>query len=186
MRGEKTQILGFGLADASTVVLPGTHSKWSKVSAGRIQGFQTFVTGEIFALLSQHSLIAKAAGIDTSAENFEAFDRGAKIARDCKGTDKSFLTQLFSVRTGMLPGELAVSDMVSYLSGLLIGNEFRQALDGGLFESGDTIGIVGNDGLNARYYRVANIFNLTVRDGGELAAVVGALEIFKELTDNVV
>ncbi len=185
MRGEETQIVGFGLADASTVVLPGTHSKWSTVNAGRIQGFQTFVTGEIFALMSQHSFIAKASGGGSAAENSEAFDRGAKVAHDCEGPDTSFLTQLFSVRTGMLAGQLASCDMLSYLSGLLIGNEFRQAKDGGLLKLGDTIGIVGNDGLNARYHRVADIFDLTVRDGGEQAAVVGALEIYKELTANV-
>ena len=185
MRGEETQILGFGLANASTVVLPGTHSKWSTVSAGHIQGFQTFVTGEIFGLMSQHSFIAKAAGVDTPAKNFDTFERGAKVARDCEGTDTSFLTQLFSVRTGMLAGQLAAGDMISYLSGLLIGSEFRQAKDGGLFKSGDTIGIVGNDGLNARYHRVADIFDLTVRNGGEQAAVVGAIEIYKELVANV-
>lgn len=95
MRGEETQILGFGLTDASTVVLPGTHSKWSTVRAGRIQGFQTFVTGEIFALMSQHAFIAKAAGVATTPENTDAFERGAKVARDCVGTDMSFLTQLF-------------------------------------------------------------------------------------------
>ncbi|MEP3299257.1 MAG: 2-dehydro-3-deoxygalactonokinase [Pseudoruegeria sp.] len=184
VRGEETQILGFGVTNASTVVLPGTHSKWSTVSAGHIQGFQTFVTGEIFALMSQHSFIAKAAGVDSSAENFDAFERGAKVARDCEGPDTSFLTQLFSVRTGMLAGQLAAPDMISYLSGLLIGSEFRQAKDGGLFKFGDTIGIVGNDGLNARYHRVADIFNLTVRDGGEQAAVVGALEIYQEVIAN--
>jgi 2-dehydro-3-deoxygalactonokinase len=61
MRGEETQIVGNGLDRAATVVLPGTHSKWARVRDGRIQGFQTFVTGEIFAVLTKHAFIARAA-----------------------------------------------------------------------------------------------------------------------------
>lgn len=184
MRGEETQIVGFGSQSDLVVVLPGTHSKWSKVSAGQIDSFQTFVTGEIFALLSQHSFIAKAGPDGDTADNWLAFDRGAKVARDSQNADAAFLTQLFSVRTGMLAKNLPAEDMRSYLSGLLIGNEFRQAQDSGWFAVGDTIGIVGNDGLNARYHRVAEIFGLTVRDGGEEAAVVGALEIYASVTKN--
>lgn len=85
----------------------------------------------------------------------------------------------------MLAGQLAAGDMISYLSGLLIGNEFRQAKEGGLFRLGDTIGIVRNDRLNARYHRVADIFSLTVHDGGEQATVAGALRIYEELNTNV-
>lgn len=184
MRGEETQIVGFGLNETSIVVLPGTHSKWSKVSAGQIDGFQTFVTGEIYALLSQHSFIAKVGRADNTAENWEAFDRGVHVARDGCTADSVFLTQLFSVRTGMLAGALPATDMMSYLSGLLIGSEFRQARDGGWIKRGDTIGIVGNDGLNTRYHRVADMFSLKVRDGGEQAAVIGALEIFGKLNAN--
>lgn len=178
MRGEETQILGYGLTETTTLVLPGTHSKWAKVSAGQIDGFQTFVTGEIFALLSQHSFIAKVAGSDDKGEDWDAFKRGAHVARTSENADAAFLTQLFSVRTGMLAGEIAPVEMTSYLSGLLIGNEFRQAYDGGWFKKGDTIGIVGNDGLNNRYKMVAAVFDLKVHDGGEQAAVVGALEVF--------
>lgn len=178
MRGEETQIVGFGLNDASLVVLPGTHSKWARIDAGRISSFQTFVTGEVFALFSQHSFIAKAGAEGIAGDDRAAFDRGAMVARDGAAPDSAFLSQLFSVRTGMLAGELERAEMISYLSGLLIGSEFRQARDAGWFRAGDTIGIVGNDGLNDRYRRVAEAFGLEIRDGGETAAVTGALEIF--------
>lgn len=177
MRGEETQILGYGLNETSIVVLPGTHSKWAKVSAGQIDGFQTFVTGEIYALLSQHSFIAQIGNVGDSGEDLDAFRRGVQVARTSENADAAFLTQLFSVRTGMLAGETLPSETTNYLSGLLIGNEFRQACDGGWFESGDTIGIVGNDGLNDRYELAANVFGLNVCNGGEQAAVAGALEI---------
>ncbi len=180
MRGEEAQIVGFGLEKELTIVLPGTHSKWARVTAGKVDAFQTFVTGEIFALLSQHSFIAKVAGDDSGDSDWEVMCHGARVARETEGQDSAFLTQLMSVRTGMLAGELVPSQMLSYLSGLVIGAEFRQAMDAGWFAPGDRIGIVGNDGLNGRYRRVAQVFELDIEDGGEQAAVVGALKIFAE------
>lgn len=186
MRGEETQILGFGLDEALTIVLPGTHSKWARVGGGEISKFQTFVTGEVFALFSQHSFIAKAAGQDSRDDNWDAMLHGATVAKAAAIQDAAFLTQLMSVRTGMLADELAADQMLSYLSGLIIGNEFRQSMEAGWFKPGDNIGIVGNDGLNDRYRRVSEIFELHIKDGGEMAAVVGALQIFAESSTHAV
>ena len=177
MRGEETQILGFGLDKDATIVLPGTHSKWAKVGQNRIMGFQTFVTGEIFALMSEHSFIAKAAATSECID-WEGYDRGVRVAESATAGDAAFLTQLFSVRTGMLANELKSEEMQDYVSGLLIGLEFRQARDCGWMKAGDSVGIVGNDGLNDRYRRAAAIFDLVTVDGGEQAAIAGALEIF--------
>ena len=178
MRGEETQILGFGLQQDCVIVLPGTHSKWAQITPNIVQKFQTFVTGEIYALMSQHSFIAKAAAATPDTLNWDSFERGATIAKSSNTADAAFLTQLMSVRTGMLANELQASEMLDYVSGLLIGHEFRQAQECGWFEAGDTIGIVGNDGLNERYCRVAKIFDLNIKDGGEQAAISGALKIF--------
>ncbi|MFV0244577.1 MAG: 2-dehydro-3-deoxygalactonokinase [Qingshengfaniella sp.] len=178
MRGEETQIVGYGLDGPATLVLPGTHSKWARLAEGRIAGFQTFVTGEVFALLSQHSFIAKAAGTANATANWSAFERGVQIARDTTGSDAAFLTQIFSARTGMLADQLNPADLRDHVSGLLIGAEFRQARDAGWFTPGERLGIVGNDGLNARYGRAARVFGLIVADGGTAAAIHGALEIF--------
>ena len=71
MRGEEVQIFGamhLGGVQDGLFILPGTHSKWAWVRDGRVTGFQSFMTGEFFALLSQHSLLART--IDTTA----AFD----------------------------------------------------------------------------------------------------------------
>jgi len=59
MRGEETQIAGFlaGNPDFDGVLcLPGTHTKWVHISAKEIVSFQTVMTGELFALLSQNSV----------------------------------------------------------------------------------------------------------------------------------
>src|SRR5207244_2961662 len=60
LRGEETQI--FGALDPSVdslVITPGTHSKWCRVSGGRINGFRTYMTGELFAVLKSHSILGR-------------------------------------------------------------------------------------------------------------------------------
>lgn len=175
MRGEETQVAGFGLDTDGVVVLPGTHSKWARVAGGRITGFQTFVTGEIFALLARHSFIARGA-VDPAEPDLAAFRRGLAESERAP----AMLSLLFSARTGVLAGRLAPAEIGDYVSGLVIGQEFRQARESDWFRAGDAVGIVGNDGLNARYAIAANIFGLTVRDGGETAAIAGALAILAE------
>lgn len=177
MRGEETQIVGYGLGRETTLVLPGTHSKWARVGEGRIQRFQTFVTGEIFALLAQHSFIAKAAGGPSDTFDWQAYDAGVREAAEDRPEARAALSLLFAARTGMLAGKLAPSEIRDYVSGLLIGHEFAEAQSCGWFRDQDRIGIVGNDGLNARYGRAARVFGLTVEDGGEAAAITGALAI---------
>ncbi|MES0883896.1 2-dehydro-3-deoxygalactonokinase [Roseibium sp. SCP14] len=186
MRGEETQIVGFGLQRPATIVLPGTHSKWAKVETGQIAKFQTFVTGEIFALLSQHSFIAKTAGEASATANWPAFERGVNVAKNMLDADAAFLTQLFSARTGMLANELGPEDIRDFISGVLIGNEFREAQCCGWTEAGQKIGIVGNDGLNERYSRAANLFELFPTEGGDQAVVAGALEIYSALRQSAV
>ena len=64
MRGEETEIFGIADAGARLIVLPGSHSKWARVDGDRIGAFRTFVTGELFAALRDHTVagaFAKAA-----------------------------------------------------------------------------------------------------------------------------
>ena len=105
MRGEETQLAGFGLDQEMTVVLPGTHSKWARIEKGRITRFRTFVTGEIFAILSRHSFIAQLAKPQPEP-NWRAFSLGLDAACD-REQARGLLSHLFSVRTGWLAGELA-------------------------------------------------------------------------------
>ena len=124
MRGEETQILGAGVA-RGCVILPGTHSKWAQVVDGAVRGFATHMTGELFALLRQHSVLGRLMP-DPASEDGDAFARGVRAARD-QGS-QGLPHQLFAVRTLGLTGQLAHAALADYLSGLLIGHEIRAGL----------------------------------------------------------
>jgi 2-dehydro-3-deoxygalactonokinase len=123
MRGEETQILGIGIDDA-VVVLPGTHSKWATVRGGRIETFRTFMTGEIFGLLTRQSvlrLLCEPPGDETASR--AAFETGLRAASAYGG----ILNRAFHARTGVLAGRMSPQDVEPYVSGLLIGSEVAEA-----------------------------------------------------------
>ncbi|WP_282096102.1 2-dehydro-3-deoxygalactonokinase [Epibacterium ulvae] len=121
MRGEETQILGFLEQTNSTdcvVCLPGTHSKWVRVANGRIKHFDTALTGEQFALLSQNSVL----GAVCNGSDWD--DAGFLTGLDRMRTQPAqFSTSLFEVRAGALLGDHNPGWSRAYLSGLLIGAE---------------------------------------------------------------
>jgi 2-dehydro-3-deoxygalactonokinase len=126
MRGEETQVAGaLGEDDGGLAVLPGTHSKWVVVQAGRIVGFRTFMTGEVFAALRDHTILG--AFPPGEAEDAAAFERGVLAAH---GAAEGIAALLFSARALVLTGLLPGSGARDYLSGLLIGDELRAAPDG--------------------------------------------------------
>lgn len=174
MRGEETQIVGHGLAADGVIILPGTHSKWARVRTGRIAGFQTFVTGEIFALLLTHSFIARGATMPP-VEDSTAYDRGLRAA----AAGGPMLSLLFAARTGVLAGQIGPDQLRSFVSGLVIGQEFAQAGAAGWFAAGDSVAVVGNDGLNALYARAAAAFGLRAAESPGNPAIRGALAILR-------
>ncbi len=127
MRGEETQVFGalrlLGLQDADhvTLVLPGTHSKWVAAQRGRITGFATHMTGEVYALLRQQSILARGLPADDAVWDADAFDAGVAAAAQPGG----LLHHLFSVRTLGLFELAGGPALASRLSGLLIGEELR-------------------------------------------------------------
>ena len=149
MRGEETQIVGAlalqpELADDACLVLPGTHSKWARVQAGRVTGFATHMTGELFALLRQHSVLARLMPADgSSPASPEAFLKGVDAAQQAGGLSH----QLFAVRTLGLFKELAPEQLPDYLSGLLIGHEIAGELRGG----SQRVALIGDPALCSRY-----------------------------------
>lgn len=125
MRGEETQFLGLSDPKGRQVAIaPGTHSKWAFLEDGQITRFRTYMTGELFAVLKTHSILgwlmpdAQAPVIDDTA-----FETGVKDA----GLDQDMLHGLFNVRTSGIfePGK--AQTLSSYLSGLLIGYEVKNA-----------------------------------------------------------
>jgi len=128
MRGEETQILGAlalsGGADG-VFLLPGTHSKWAEVCAGRIVSFRTFMTGEVFSALKDHTILGRL--MCDSAPDAEAFARGVHegAALDSAG---ALLNRIFAARSYGLFDRLADTALSDFLSGLLIGAEIAAAM----------------------------------------------------------
>ncbi|WP_425960336.1 2-dehydro-3-deoxygalactonokinase [Rhizobium nepotum] len=175
MRGEETQIVGYGLDRNITVIIPGTHSKWARVKAGKIDSFQTFVTGEIFNLLINHSFIARGS-TQPPVDDRDAYRWGLNEAKQ-SGAMSSLL---FSARTGTLAGKLSADQLRSFVRGLVIGQEFRQARDAGWFVEKGEATIVGNDGLNDLYKQAADIFDLKTSTGNEDDLTKGALAVLHQ------
>lgn len=145
MRGEEVQIFGaMALTgrDEGVFVLPGTHNKWVMVRKGRITGFRTFMTGEFYALLSQHSILARM--LDATAPLDEAaFLQGVTQTDNGQG----LLHNAFGARSLPLFERMPRAEVASYLSGLLIGEELHtQSLHG----IGDVV-LIGSPALTERY-----------------------------------
>ncbi|MPQ69146.1 MULTISPECIES: 2-dehydro-3-deoxygalactonokinase [unclassified Pseudomonas] len=161
MRGEETQVLGVlqslsaGAGDNLLIGLPGSHSKWVEVADGCIVHFDTFMTGELFAILSEHSILGRTQQRGATFDGL-AFDRGVQVALSTDG-EIGPLSTLFSARSLGLTGELSATEQVDYLSGLLIGHELvaladvqRRRRNGSHLPS---IILIGNSQLCARYSR---------------------------------
>ncbi|MEO7245457.1 MAG: 2-dehydro-3-deoxygalactonokinase [Rubrivivax sp.] len=152
LRGEETQLAGLLAAQPAassaglTVVLPGTHSKWVRLRAGRVDGFATHLTGELFALLREQSVLGRLM-VAGAAFDGAGFDRGVAAARQSRDLTRL----LFSVRSLGLLGELAPEALESYLSGLLIGAELAAALCTIVPEA--PIALVGEPTLGELYRR---------------------------------
>ncbi|RZJ05983.1 MAG: 2-dehydro-3-deoxygalactonokinase [Rubrivivax sp.] len=149
MRGEETQIVGAlalrpELADDSCLVLPGTHSKWARIKGGRVTGLATHMTGELFALLRQHSVLNRLMPSDgSSPASPEAFLMGVDAAQEPGGLSH----QLFAVRTLGLFKHLRSEQLPDYLSGLLIGHEIAAELKA----ESQRVALVGDPALCGRY-----------------------------------
>ena len=129
MRGEETEIFGVADAGAGLIVLPGSHSKWAKIEGGRVAAFKTFVTGELFAALRDHTIVGAFAKAAPAKAPGEAFALGvARGAAAASGKAKvGLLGLLFGARALPLMGALDQDDAGEYLSGLLIGAEIGEA-----------------------------------------------------------
>lgn len=146
MRGEETQIAGV-IADRAgfdgVVCLPGTHTKWAHVSDGQVLSFSTFMTGEMFALLSGHSVLRHTVGRD--GWHAEAF--GEAVQHAVQHPD-ALTADLFSLRAQALLEGAAPEVARARLSGLLIGTELAAARR--YWQSGE-VAIVGENTLANAY-----------------------------------
>lgn len=158
MRGEEVQLVGAvraGLAPGDALLVqPGTHCKWARMTAGRVASFRTAMTGELFALLRRHSLLAEfLAGEVAEGPDFA---EGLDLAR--QGT---LLSSLFGERAGVVLGLRDADSVASRVSGLLLGTDVREQ---GL-APGEQAFILADPVLGGLYAQAVRAF------GGEPVAV---------------
>ena len=176
MRGEEVQLLGAiaaGIIPAdSTVCHPGTHNKWAEVAGGRIAAFRTVMTGELFNLLKEHSILADLLGPD--AEPGEPFSAGVRRGLD---TDE-IQAELFSVRARVLLGKAKREDAAAFTSGLLIGSDVRIGLSG----SNGPVIVMGRPELTELYAAAIVIAGRqAVELDGEQCFLAGATHIAERI-----
>jgi 2-dehydro-3-deoxygalactonokinase len=180
MRGEETQLLGAltgslaaGLDRGQKLVcMPGTHTKWVSLHNGSVQEFLTVPTGELFALLCEHSVIVRDASTPV-AHRAADFERG--LAEAARHPEIPVLHKAFQARTLRLDRQLSAEGAPSWMSGLLIGTDVAGALR--LFTAQDArepICIVGAPGLVQAYSAaLAAAGRKTTAVDGEAAALAG-------------
>lgn len=160
MRGEETQIAGFLSLEPEfhgLVLLPGTHSKHVTIADGQVQAFRTLMTGELFALLSQRSVLRHT--VATGGWSQTAFDEG--VSRGLRGLA---LQSLFALRAESLVDSLSAQEARARLSGLLIGAEIAE------IASGSDVVLIGDPELSSLYAEALRLAGIKPRvvDGGDL------------------
>ena len=146
MRGEETQIAGFINKNPDfngVVCLPGTHTKWVNVKEGQITSFKTFMTGELFGVISNHTLIRHS--ISIKGWNQAGFEAGIHEGFNNPG---SIASDLFSLRAESIVNDLDRDQARSTLSGLLLGVELNGAQT--FWENSNVI-IIGSQLLSNNY-----------------------------------
>jgi 2-dehydro-3-deoxygalactonokinase len=126
MRGEETQLLGMTESDFTGLVcIPGTHSKWIRIEDGEIVEFSTYMTGELFSVIAQHSILLHAVEAAASPTDGQAFRDGVSTA---VAAPTALTASLFRLRAAQLLGFEQRADGAARLSGLLIGTEIADAM----------------------------------------------------------
>ncbi|MGV3742848.1 MAG: 2-dehydro-3-deoxygalactonokinase [Burkholderiaceae bacterium] len=150
MRGEETQVLGalkMGAEDDGWFVLPGTHSKWVAIEDGMIMELMTFMTGEMYALLSKQGTLSSL--MQEKRDVPEAFRAGMAAARD-----GGFTHMAFACRALVVTGAMPASHAASFLSGLLIGAELHETsrrTHSGPGKERPVVHVIGSETLAPRY-----------------------------------
>lgn len=171
MRGEEIQVFGsIAAGESALIILPGTHSKWVSVEKGAITRFATFLTGELFALLRQHSIVGRLIPPGAGAMNETAFRAGVALgyAQNAAG----LLNDVFTARAGALLGNFPPDEIAERLSGLLIGHEIHAGMASAAL-SGLTPRLVGEPALVERYRVAFAALGLPAERGPDHATVEG-------------
>ena len=169
MRGEETQLWGAHLPAHSVCVLPGTHSKWAWLGDdGQVQAFKTYMTGELFGLLTQHGILGRLMTfVPGAALDRAAFDAGVALGR--KG-HADLAHTLFAARTAGLMGQWEAQRLPDFLSGILLGSEIASALVGSPIKA---VSLLGDEPLCQRYAAALGQFGIDCQSVAEEATTRG-------------
>jgi len=177
MRGEEVQLLGAvsaGLTDPEGLVChPGTHNKWATLRDGRISDFRTVMTGELFSLLKEHSILADL--LEGPVEPNDVFKEAARHAI----FNETLPAELFTVRARVLLGQAKKEDAASYTSGLLIGTDVRIGLS---LPTSAEVTVIGRPDLTKLYAAaIAQAGRAAVELDGEQCFLAGACKIAERI-----
>lgn len=188
LRGEETQVLGALHLDPDLrsgrhlLCLPGTHSKWVIVNNGVLREFMTAVTGELFALIRDHSVLLRPGSAGGSGSRTGAFDRAVKHVAAQR--QASILQMLFECRSRQLAGDLSAQDAPAYLSGLLIADEVSASLAGlgTRLAAISRVLLIGEPALTGPYAAVLATHRVDARQlDGAAASLAGLARIHAQL-----
>jgi 2-dehydro-3-deoxygalactonokinase len=188
LRGEETQILGAMELHPTLrqgrrlLCLPGTHTKWVVLEEGAVSEFLTSVTGELFTLVRDHSVLVRAGDLAAGSSNTTAFRLG--LAQFERFPRAQLLHRLFECRSRSLDGELAPDAAAWFLSGLLIASDIAGALEV-LASSTDvrTVDLIGAPDLTELYAAGLGLQGFqTSRIDGAAAAIAGLAQVRRQLT----
>jgi 2-dehydro-3-deoxygalactonokinase len=190
LRGEETQILGalHLQPDLRTgqhlLCLPGTHTKWVALDDGSVTEFLTAPTGELFAVIRDHSvLVADAAGAGR-LDGGPAFEQG--LAESARFPHAQLVHRIFECRSRRLSGDLQPDAAASYLSGLLIASDVRGALELFPESAAETIHLIGAHTLTGLYAQaLASSGRETRAIDGNAAALAGLALLHRLLSREV-
>jgi 2-dehydro-3-deoxygalactonokinase len=174
MRGEEVQIFGSLAQDTKgrqVFCLPGTHSKWAAVENGQVVWFATAMTGEVWSVMSEHSILGRLMEGGTMDDK-DAFRQGLALS----GKPGGLLNHLFSVRAEGLFDVIPASGLRSYLSGILIGHEVRAMLP--LARPDGLVTLIGRPDVTELYSAViASLETTTAAITAETATLRGLTHI---------
>jgi 2-dehydro-3-deoxygalactonokinase len=178
MRGEEVQV--FGLLDSlpeqgrHIICLPGIHTKWVEVVDGIIKNFYTFMTGELASSLSQQTLLSVLMKGTQYCPN--EFNRGLSVGRE----SEKLLSDIFSVRSQGIMGNISEIGLSSYLLGILVGNEFKTIMT--LFPGLKKFVVASSPWMYDMYQQACELFELEMEyTKSDSATVQGLFKIFNQM-----
>ena len=170
MRGEETQVMGASVGGLEYFITPGTHCKWINVENSEIKSFATYMTGEVYAVLKNHSILGRLMTGDSYYE--AAYERGVRAGLKDPG---GVLHRIFSTRTLVLFNEMPTDQLSSYLSGQVIGTEIAHAIADHSTDA--QYSILASPALAQHYVSAMKFAKLKVRFSDPDVAVKGLLKI---------